>query len=123
MACPHYQHIGDSPLECHASVPICRRQAHLKECVECELLLKVVEEYKPGWISGDDATDSTLFIGLDYINLSYPAIIRLLQGTPILNYSYDNDPSYTYAVKYEGLDIVGSFCYLRHLDGIVLSST
>lgn len=93
------------------------------ECVECEFLLRVVKEYRPRWISGDDATDNKLFIGLERgYGLDTPGIVRLLEGTPKPRWSYEDNTSTIYEYAYESLEIVGSFCYLRRMKGIVLRS-
>jgi hypothetical protein len=124
MACPHFRwKQGCNDDQVHISVPLCFRRARSMECVECDLLLRVVKEYKPGWISGDDTTDSKLFIGLEHgYGFDSPKIIRLLEGTPKPSWSYENEPNKVYKYQYDGLEVVGSFCYFRRKKGIFLSS-
>jgi hypothetical protein len=92
------------------------------ECMECDLLLRVVKEYKPGWISGDDATDSKSFIGLEHgYGFDSPKIVRLLEGTPKRSWQDEDEPWKIYKYEYDGLELVDSFCFFRRKKGIILS--
>lgn len=79
------------------------------------MLLKVIEEYKPGWISGDHAIDEGLHIVLEHGNGSdCPAIIRLVEGTIMQPYFRSE---VTGEVEYEEMVVVDSFSYFRKLKG------
>lgn len=93
MACPHARYKEDAFLfETHISVSSCCLRA--KDCVECEMMLKLVKEYKPGWISGDDETDKTLYIGLEHGDeWGVPGIIRLLEGVPKGSFRREDKPN------------------------------
>lgn len=113
--CPHDQYSHDSPYEAHAPVSLCRRRARLSSCVECDMLLKVIEEYKPGWISGDDAANNRLHIVLEHgYGVDCPAIVRLVEGTIMQPYFRSEA---TGEVEYEDMVVVDSFSYFRKLKG------
>jgi hypothetical protein len=90
------------------------------ECVECALLLRVLNEYKPGWISKDDERDKILYIGLEHgchpADPDPPGIIRLLKGAPKLRLRYKNIPD-VYEYTYDDLEVVDSFSYFRPAKG------
>jgi hypothetical protein len=52
MVCPHLRFKGDIT---YTTVTSCQSSA--KICPECDLLLRVVEEHKPGWLNADRVED------------------------------------------------------------------
>lgn len=66
------------------------------ECIECELLLQAVSNFKPGWI--EENTDSKCFIGLTK-RKTYT--VQLYHG------SYDGDPVATFQMVHRSK---GRYC-------------
>jgi hypothetical protein len=100
MACPHAKFIGSGIFGAHARLSTCISSS--SGCPECELLLRVVENYKPGWIEEKKFNDG-------YIRVLYkggPVLIELVVGKP-----YPNDG---FLLNVTELD---SFRLLRHSPG------
>ncbi|KAK3298672.1 heterokaryon incompatibility protein-domain-containing protein [Chaetomium fimeti] len=91
----------------HITVTSC--QASAKTCPECDLLLRVVEEYKPGWSNAghaDGRLERVLHLESPYAT---PGVVRLREGSGG-GWGWFNN-----------LEVVGSFRFFRKAKGDILS--
>ncbi|KAH6854807.1 heterokaryon incompatibility protein [Chaetomium sp. MPI-CAGE-AT-0009] len=104
MLCPHAQLRADRDCVC-ASITVTACQSSAKTCQECDLLLRVVEEYKPGWLNtrcGDSGLTRALY--LSYRDASEGAV-QLKEGR-----------------EERWHKLVGSFTFFRKAKGDILLS-
>jgi len=83
--CPHAQFHADRSL-IGLRRPLSIYLSSAPECAECDLLLRVIEEFKPGWI--DEHKNGRGWIRLNHqrpgnpMDTSVPALIDLSHGSP-----------------------------------------
>ena len=96
MLCPHAQLRAESSYV-GAYITVASCQSSSKTCPECDLLLRLVEEYKPGWLNAGYVRA----LYLDYRH-GRPVVIQLRedQGSDICEKSW---------AWFNGLEVVGSF--------------
>lgn len=109
MPCPHAQFRAESN-RFTTSEPLSTYLASIPGCPECDLLLRVVEEFRPGWIdenkNGQGSIDVVYKVGSRHDGV--PAIVKLLV-----------DPFYQSNNRIEGRKLVDSFQFFRRSRGMV----
>lgn len=102
MPCPHAQFTKDGN-RFGAYEPLSTYISSSSECPECELLLRVVENYKPGWIEEKKLDDGLIYV----LHRSGAVVISLLVGKP-----FDDGREWL-----ADTTVVDSFSLLRHSPG------
>lgn len=109
MACPHKDFESNrNRFGSYTTVISCQSSA--KTCSECDLLLRVVEEYKPGWLDAghvDSRWRRVLY--LEY-SVESPGVIRLIED-PLGHFCEKRWASL------KALEPVGSFRFFRKAGG------
>jgi len=111
--CPHAQfHIDFNLIGC--CQPLSTYLASAPECSDCDLLLRVVEEFKPGWI--DEHKNGRGLIDVTHERLSgdtnVPALISLLLRPPHDGVDWPVD------TELVDTELVDSFQIFRHSRGM-----
>ncbi|KAH8593145.1 heterokaryon incompatibility protein-domain-containing protein [Bisporella sp. PMI_857] len=97
MPCPHAQFV-ENPNRFGAYEPLSTYISSSSGCSECELLLRVVENYKPGWIEEKKLDDGLIYI----LHEGGPVLISLLllrQSLAIIPDS-GSEPAFDRATKW-----------------------
>jgi len=113
MPCPHAQFRAESN-RFAASESLSTYLASIPGCPECDLLLRVVEDFRPGWIdenkNGQGSIDVVYKVGSRHDGV--PATVNLLVSPLCQGHSW-----------FEGRKLVDSFQFFRRSRGMIFNPT